>query len=75
MVTNGEQENMIIITRVVPVSIKVKKVHCPVCGARLCDVKKSQQISEDFLNNDYLNGIIIKCYKCGRKFNIVTKEL
>ncbi len=47
----------------------VKKVHCPICGGRLCDVNESESIC---LDNDKstVNGIIIKCYKCGNKINI-----
>lgn len=66
---------MIIITEFVSIADSVKKVHCPVCGARLCDVKKNQKISEGFFYKNNSSGIIIKCYKCRRKFNIVTTDL
>lgn len=65
---------MIIITEFVSIADSVKKVHCPVCGARLCDVKKNQKISEENFNNNS-DGIIIKCYKCRNKFNILTTDL
>ena len=45
----------------------VKKVHCPLCGGRLCDVKVSERIC---LEDENENGIIVKCYKCGNKINI-----
>ena len=45
----------------------VKKVHCPICGGRLCDVKVSERIC---FKNENENGIIVKCYKCGNKINI-----
>ncbi|MDY5399803.1 MAG: hypothetical protein ACI4XC_07040 [Eubacterium sp.] len=47
----------------------VKKVHCPICGGRLCDVKENERIC---LDKDKIseNGIIVKCYKCGNKINI-----
>lgn len=55
---------MVIISESLPDN--VKKVHCPVCGGRLCDVKKSERICIGKENN----GIIIKCYKCGNKVSI-----
>ena len=45
----------------------VKKVHCPICGGRLCDVKESEIICERETNN---NIIVLKCYKCGNKISI-----
>ena len=50
----------------------VKKVQCPFCGGRLCDVKENERIylDKEKKNN---NGIIIKCYKCGNKINISVK--
>lgn len=45
----------------------VKKVHCPLCGGRLCDVKASERICLEDKNG---NGIIVKCYKCGNKISI-----
>ena len=65
---------MIVITQFISISDSVKKVHCPVCGARLCDVKENQKICEKIFSNNS-DGIIIKCYKCRRKFNIVTTDL
>lgn len=47
----------------------VKKVHCPICGGRLCDVKENERIYFNKKNTNK-NGIIIKCYKCGNKINI-----
>lgn len=47
----------------------VKKVHCPICGGRLCDVKENERICLD-REKKSKNGIIIKCYKCGNKINI-----
>lgn len=47
----------------------VKKVHCPICGGRLCDVKENERICLDKEKKNN-NGIIIKCYKCGNKINI-----
>ena len=55
---------MIVISKSSPNN--VKKVHCPVCGGRLCDVKDSERIHIGKDNN----GIIIKCYKCGNKLSI-----
>lgn len=48
--------------------INLKKVHCPFCGARLCDVRVSERIFLDKQISE--NGIIIKCYKCGNKINV-----
>lgn len=48
--------------------INLKKVHCPICGARLCDVRESERIFLDKQINE--NGIIIKCHKCGNKINV-----
>ncbi len=49
-------------------SDNVKKVHCPICGGRICDVKENEKI---YLEKDMeTDGIIIKCYKCGNKINI-----
>lgn len=46
----------------------VKKVHCPVCGGRLCDVNSSEKI---FLNkNDMKSEIVLKCHKCKNKIGI-----
>lgn len=46
----------------------VKKLHCPVCGGRLCDVKKNEKIC---LNKEqYVSIIVVKCYKCGNKISI-----
>lgn len=47
----------------------VKKVHCPICGGRLCDVKEDERICLDN-GNKSKSGIIVKCYKCGNKINI-----
>ena len=46
----------------------VKKVHCPICGGRLCDVKMSEQIFFD--KNNMKSEIVLKCYKCGNKIGI-----
>lgn len=46
----------------------VKKVHCPVCGGRLCDVKKNEKICLDKEQN--MSVIVVKCYKCGNKISI-----
>lgn len=52
-------------------SDNVKKVHCPICGGRICDVKENEKI---YLEKDMeTDGIIIKCYKCGNKINITVK--
>lgn len=48
---------------------KMKKVHCPICGGRLCDVKKNERICFD-KEQKSKNGIIVKCYKCGNKISI-----
>lgn len=50
----------------------VKKVHCQICGGRLCDVKENERIC---LDNEKIvkNRIIVKCYKCGNKINISVK--
>jgi len=46
----------------------VKKVHCPICGARLCDVKSTEFIR---VVNSYSSGeIILKCYKCKSKIGV-----
>jgi len=45
---------------------KVKKVHCPKCGGRLCDVVETEKIRRG--KNQY--GIIVKCYKCGKTVSI-----
>lgn len=47
---------------------KVKKVHCPVCGGRLCDVNLSEKIS---LNNQNTKSeIVLKCHKCKSKIGV-----
>lgn len=46
----------------------VKKLHCPVCGGRLCDVQKNETVCLE--NEKNINGIVLKCYKCGNKINI-----
>lgn len=46
----------------------VKKLHCPVCGGRLCDVRKNEIVCLEKVKN--VNGIVLKCYKCGNKINI-----
>ena len=56
---------MIVISKFPPAD--VKKVHCPVCGGRICDVKSSEKICEITKG---INGIILKCYKCGNKISI-----
>lgn len=46
----------------------VKKVHCPVCGGRLCDVNSSEKI---FFNNNIMNSkIVLKCHKCRNQIGI-----
>lgn len=46
----------------------VKKVHCPVCGGRLCDVHSSEKV---FLNkNDMKSEIVLKCHKCRNQIGI-----
>lgn len=58
---------MVVISPVINES--TKKIHCPICGARLCDTNKSENIS--YTNTLYCSlGIIVKCHKCGRKFKI-----
>ncbi len=48
---------------------ETKKIHCPICGGRLCDTNKSEKIL--LVNSQQENsGIIIKCYKCGTKIKI-----
>ncbi len=49
----------------------VKMVHCPVCGGRLCDVKKNEKICLDKERN--ASVIVVKCYKCGNKISISIK--
>ena len=44
-----------------------KKVHCPICGGRLCDVSCSENV---VISKNYINGIILKCYKCKNHFSI-----
>lgn len=46
----------------------VKKVCCPVCGGRLCDVKLSENIylSESAIKSE----IILKCHKCKSKIGV-----
>lgn len=47
---------------------KVKKVHCPVCGGRLCDVVSSEKI---FLNNQNMKSeLVLKCHKCRNQIGI-----
>ncbi len=47
---------------------KVKKVHCPVCGGRLCDVVSSEKI---FLNNQNIKSeLVLKCHKCRNQIGI-----
>ena len=47
---------------------KVKKVHCPVCGGRLCDVVSSEKI---FLNNRNIKSeLVLKCHKCRNQIGI-----
>jgi RNase P subunit RPR2 len=48
----------------------VKKVHCPKCGGRICDVDISEQIQ---LAKETEHCIIVKCNKCGNKINISIK--
>ena len=48
----------------------IKKVHCPICGGRLCDVRENERICLDDKNK---SGIIIKCYKCKNKISISIK--
>lgn len=50
----------------------VKKVHCPVCGGRLCDVKTSEQISTN--KYDIKGEIIVKCHKCRNKIGISMQK-
>ncbi len=46
----------------------VKKVHCPVCGGRLCDVHSSEKV---FLNNQNIKSeIVLKCHKCRNQIGI-----
>ena len=47
---------------------KVKKVHCPVCGGRLCDVKISEDICMS--DNDIKSVILLKCHKCKSKIGV-----
>ncbi len=52
-------------------SDNVKKVHCPICGGRICDVKENEKV---YLEKDMeIDGIIIKCNKCKNKINITVK--
>ncbi len=48
--------------------LKTKKIHCPICGFRLCDVKTSEKIN--YYSHKTSVGIIVKCNKCKSKFNI-----
>ena len=51
---------------------KVKKVHCPICGGRLCDVTSSERI---FLNNrNSKSEIILKCHKCRNQIGITMQS-
>ena len=46
----------------------VKKLHCPVCGGRLCDVHSSEKV---FLNNQNIKSeIVLKCHKCRNQIGI-----
>lgn len=47
--------------------VNVKKVHCPICGGRICDVRESERIC---LDNSNKNCIIVKCYKCGNRIGV-----
>ena len=50
----------------------VKKVHCPVCGGRLCDVNSSERI---FLNNQNVKSeIVLKCHKCRNQIGISMRN-
>lgn len=46
----------------------VKKVHCPICGARLCDAKSTELIR--VAKSDSNSEIILKCYKCKSKIGV-----
>ena len=48
-------------------SNNTKKMHCPICGARLCDVERTESVR--YKPNNQI-GIVIKCYKCKNKFSI-----
>lgn len=60
---------MVMLTKNLP--SRAKKVHCPICGARLCDVKCDEEIYINY--NSISCGIVIKCYKCRNKFNVSIK--
>ena len=65
MLSNGEQI-MIVLSKCF--QQKVKKVHCPICGGRLCDVNSSEKI---FMNNQNTKSeIVVKCHKCRNPIGI-----
>lgn len=45
----------------------VKKVHCSICGGRICDVRETEKIC---LGKDCEREIVVKCYKCGNKIGV-----
>ncbi len=52
-----------------PILKETKKIHCPICGGRLCDTNKKEKIHiTDSVQDDL--GIIVKCHKCGTKIKI-----
>lgn len=52
-----------------PTLNETKKIHCPICGGRLCDTYKTEKIR--FINSSKDDfGIIVKCHKCGSKIKI-----
>ncbi len=56
-----------------PTLKETKKIHCPICGGRLCDTNKTEKIRFiDSIKDDF--GIIVKCHKCGSKIKINIKD-
>lgn len=47
-------------------------IHCPICGGRLCDSKSNEKVVVN-KDNIFNNGIILKCYKCRNKINIMMQ--
>ena len=65
MLSIGEQK-MIVLSKYLQQN--VKKVHCPVCGGRLCDVNSSEKV---FMNKKNVKSeIVLKCHKCKSKIGV-----
>ncbi len=46
----------------------VKKLSCPICGGRLCDIRITEKVSVEKCTTE--NELILKCYKCKNKIGI-----